>query len=236
MLKLYAGRAWRRANRILSRAWLRSQVKPGADQWERYGVGHAAWWVLSDIEPGTIAYCGGVGVDATFDFAIAEEKGMQVHSFDPTPTSIAYMERENNGRVTFHPWGMLDRDETMRFHAPANPDHPNWFIENLHGTDDYFEAECYTIPSILEKLGHSEIELLKIDIEGSWAPVIDAMVRGGIFPRVLCVEFDSPAPILRVRKTVKQLQGAGYRLARRDKENCVFVRPASKGAGRKAAA
>ncbi len=226
MLKLYAGRAWRRGNRILSRAWLRLQVKQGGEQWERYGEGHAAWWVTSDITPGSIAYCGGVGVDATFDFAIAEKKGMQVHSFDPTPTSIAYMERENAGRVQFHPWGMLDRDETMRFHAPLNPNHPNWFIDNLHGTDDYFEAECLTIPSIMQKLGHDAVELLKIDIEGSWAPVIDAMIKGGVYPRIVCVEFDSPAPILRVRRTVKQLNQAGYRLARRDKENCVFIREA----------
>lgn len=224
MLKLYAGRAWRRGNRILSRAWLRMQVKQGDEQWERYGEGHAAWWVTSDIAPGSIAYCGGVGVDATFDFALADEKGMQVHSFDPTPTSIAYMERENAGRVKYHPWGMLDRNETMRFHAPLNPNHPNWFIDNLHGTDDYFEAECLTIPAIMQKLGHDEVELLKIDIEGSWGQAIDGMIAGGVYPRIVCVEFDSPAPILRVRRTVKQLRDAGYRLARRDKENCVFIR------------
>ena len=223
-LNRYAGGAWRRLERYLSRAWLSSQIKGDGFAFERYGVGHAAWWVPSDTPAGAIAYCGGVGLDATFDFALADEKGMTVHSFDPTPGSIAYMERENRGRVQFHPWGMLDRDQVVRFHSPANPKHANWFIDNLHGTSDYFEAPCYTIATIMEKLGHSRIEVLKIDIEGSWGQVLGSMLDSGIHPRTVCVEFDSPAPLPRVRRMTRALQAAGYVLARRDKENCVFIR------------
>lgn len=224
MVKVLAGRVWRRANRLLSRAWLRTQIDPGDYQFERFGEGHAAWWVLKDIKPGSIAYCGGVGQDATFDFDLAEKMGMEVHSFDPTPNSIAYMERENRGRVIFHAWGMLDRDQTIRFHAPLDQSHANWFVDNLHGTDNFFEADCFTIETIMKKLGHEGIELLKIDIEGSWNRVLSSMLDSRIHPRIVCVEFDSPAPLLRVRRTVHTLQSAGYRLARRDKENCVFVR------------
>jgi FkbM family methyltransferase len=224
MMKVLAGRVWRRANRLLSRAWLRTQIDSGDFQFERFGEGHAAWWVLKDIKPGSIAYCGGVGQDATFDFDLAEKMGMEVHSFDPTPNSIAYMERENRGRVDFHAWGMLDCDRTIRFHAPLDQSHANWFVDNLHGTDNFFEADCFTIATIMKKLGHETIELLKIDIEGSWNRVLSSMLESRIYPRIVCVEFDSPAPLLRVRRTVRALQSAGYRLARRDKENCVFVR------------
>ncbi|MBI1402042.1 MAG: FkbM family methyltransferase [Porphyrobacter sp.] len=219
----YIGGGWRRLERHISRAWLNGQVDGKGFAFDRYGVGHAAWWVPSDTPAGSVAYCGGVGLDATFDFALAEEKGMEVHSFDPTPGSIAYMDRENRGRVHFHPWGMLDRDEVMRFHSPANPVHANWFIDNLHGTSDYFEAPCYTIKTIMEKLGHRDIEVLKIDIEGSWGQVLTRMLENNIRPRTVCVEFDSPAPISRVRRMTKALQASGYVLARRDKENCVFI-------------
>jgi FkbM family methyltransferase len=224
MVKVFAGRVWRRANRLLSRAWLRTQIDEGHYEFERFGEGHAAWWVLKDIEPGLVAYCGGVGQDATFDFDLAEKKGMEVHSFDPTPNSIEYMQRENRARVNFHPWGMLDSDRTVRFHAPLDQTHANWFVDNLHGTDNYFEADCFTIETIMKKLGHDTIDLLKIDIEGSWGRVLASMLESSIHPRVVCVEFDSPAPLLKVRRTVRALQSAGYKLARRDKENCVFVR------------
>jgi hypothetical protein len=79
----------------------------------------------------------------------------------------------------------------------------------------------------MKKLGHAHIEMLKIDIEGSWGQVLNGMLESGITPRTVCVEFDSPAPLGRVRAMTKALQAAGYVLARRDKENCVFIRKAA---------
>lgn len=224
MVKVIVGRVWRRFNRLAARAWLATQVDSGGPSLLRFGEGHAAWWALADTPAGAIAYCGGVGMDATFDFALADELGLEVHSFDPTPSSIAYMERENRGRVNFHTWGMLDRDATIRFHAPLDASHANWFVDNLHGTSDYFEAECFTIKTIMAKLGHDHIDLLKIDIEGSWGQVLQSMLQDGIHPKLLCVEFDSPAPLPRVRKSVQALKQAGYSLVAREKENCVFVK------------
>jgi len=78
----------------------------------------------------------------------------------------------------------------------------------------------------MQKLGHTEIEVLKIDIEGSWGQVLTRMLESNIRPRTVCVEFDSPAPLSRVRRMTRALQSAGYVLARRDKENCVFIRKA----------
>lgn len=218
------GRAWRRGNRLISRRWLSAQIRPTERKLQQFGHGHAAWWVPADIAPGSVAYCGGVGLDATFDFALADEKQLEVHSFDPTPRAIAYMEGENRSRVQFHPWGLLDRDEVMRFHAPADPRHVNFFIENLHNTTDYFEAECLTLATVMQRLGHTRIDLLKIDIEGSWLQVLTRMLDDGIHPATVCVEFDSPAPLSRVRPIVRRLQKVGYDLVRRDKENCVFIR------------
>ena len=149
---------------------------------------------------------------------------MDVYSFDPTPSSIDYMERRNKGRVSFYPWGMLDKDQTTRFYSSFNPAHNIWFVEDLHGVGDYIEAQCFTVATIMQKLGHERIDLLKIDIEGSWQQVLSRMLADGVLPRLVCVEFDSPAPLLRVRRTVRALQASGYVLAKRDKENCAFVR------------
>ncbi len=134
------------------------------------------------------------------------------------------MKQKNCGRVAFHPWGLFDRDTSIRFHAPIDANHANWFVDNLHGTDEFFEADCFTIETIMQKLDHDRIDLLKIDVEGSWGQVLGSMLESRIFPTVVCVEFDSPAPLSRVRRMVKALQQEGYHLVRRDKENCLFVR------------
>ena len=109
----------------------------------------------------------GVGLDATYDFALADRKGSRVFSFDPTPTSVAYMEKENADRVVFHPWGMMGEDRVFRFYAPINLAHELWFTQIFHSTGQYFDAECCTIKTIMRRLGHRQLYLLKIDIEGA---------------------------------------------------------------------
>ena len=223
MIRRTAGRAWRKLNRLLSIRWLAWRVAHSRIALEKYGEGHAAWYVPADIEPGAVAYCGGVGLDASFDFALAERKGLQVFSFDPTLGSIAYMDEHNDGRVKFYPWGLLDADCTVRFYGPANPEHANWFTQDLHGSSRHFDAQCFTLRTVMTKLGHDRIDLLKIDIEGSWNRVLARMLDDGIAPPTLCVEFDSPAPLWRVRPIVLRLESAGYRLVHHEKENCVFL-------------
>lgn len=224
MLEVQIGRIWRKLNRLVSRRWLARRLVASPAALVRLGHGHAAWWAPAAIAPGSVAYCGGVGLDATYDFALADALGLEVHSFDPTPHAIAYMARENRGRVQFHPWGMMGEDRVVQFHAPFDLAHGNWFAENLHATDRTFSAECLTIGSIMRRLGHRRIDLLKIDIEGSWFSVIPAMLAEGIHPPVVCIEFDSPAPLWRVRQVTLALEAAGYRAVDREGDNVVFVR------------
>jgi FkbM family methyltransferase len=190
----------------------------------RLGSPAGGWRALEDTPAGAVCYCGGDGLDATFDFELARRFGAEVHSFDPTPHAIAYMEAHNDAGVTFHPWGLLDRDATIRFHAPISSDHQSFFVENLHDTSDFFEAPCCRIGTIMRKLGHDRIHLLKIDIEGSWYPVVADMIEAGIRPDVIDVEFDSPAPIWRVRRITRLLQRAGYAAVDQEKDNVVFLR------------
>lgn len=222
-MRVFLGRVWRNLNRRVSRAWLSARVRPSQVKLERLGSQYGGWHVPADAPQGAVAYCGGVGLDATYDFALNDQKQLEVHSFDPTPSSVAYMERENAGRVAFHPWGMMGEDRLVRFYAPVNKAHQSWFTENLHHTSDYFEAECLRMATIMQRLGHKQVYLLKIDIEGSWFSVLIDMLQSGIHPKVLCVEFDSPAPVWRVRRVVRALEAAGYGAVNREGDNVVFL-------------
>ena len=229
--RIWSGRAWRRANRAISRAWIARRIVDTDVAIETYGDAGEAWWVPADIAPGAIAYCGGVGLDASYDFALVERKRLEVHSFDPAPSSIAYMERENRGRVHYHQWGVLGEDRLVRFHAPFDVSHGNWFVDNLHGTQASFAAECLTLRTIMDRLGHDRIDLLKIDIEGSWYGVLLTMIEDGIVPPTICVEFDSPAPLHRVRRVTLALEKAGYRAVRRAADNVLFLQQAMRAHG-----
>lgn len=224
-LSRFLRRAWRNANRRLSRLYLDRSVVQGGPAMERLGSAGNGWYAPKDMPVGARCYCIGVGLDASFDFALAE-RGADVHAFDPTPSAITYMERENQGRTTFHPWGVLDQDTTIRLYAPYDPRHGSHFAEDLHGTGKFHEVPCFRMSTILERLGHAadSIYLLKIDIEGSWFQALQDMIASRIYPKYLEVEYDSPAPLWRVRPVHRQLIASGYALMLREADNAIYVR------------
>ena len=95
-------------------------------------------------------------------------------------------------RFDFHPVGLWSEDTTLRFFAPRDPAHVSHSVVNLQRTEEYFEAPCRSVPSLMHELGHDRIDLLKLDIEGAEHRVIESMLAAGIRPVVLCIG-DRPA-------------------------------------------
>lgn len=218
---VFAGRAWRNINRRISRLYISLTFPRAAERLTRLGSDENGWYSPEGLGPGTLCYCIGVGYDASFDFELAA-LGAEVHSFDPTPHAVDYMERENSGRVAFHPWGAYDEDTTIRLYFPKSESHGSYFAEDLHNTGKFHEVPVFRIATIMERLGHHHIDLMKMDIEGSWFQALTDMLGDGITPGILEVEFDSPAPVWRVGRIAKLLRGAGYKLILQEGDNCVF--------------
>ena len=65
----------------------------------------------------------------------------------------------------------------------------------------------------MRDLGHSKIDVLKMDIEGSEYAVIEDMQRAGIYPTQILIEFHHRFPGVGVQKTkkaVSSLRKRGY--------------------------
>jgi FkbM family methyltransferase len=171
-----------------------------------------------------VCYCVGVGDSVTFDLDLVE-RGCRVFAFDPTPESIEYMKtiEYDEDRLTFEPYGVWSENTTRRFYAPAANAKVNWSVVDLHSTGEYFTAECKTLSTIMAEHGHDRIDLLKLDVEGAWEPILESMLRDGIRPRILVVEFDSPTSIRKVRRMVARLDKAGFALAHFKAEDFLFV-------------
>ena len=56
--------------------------------------------------------------------------------------------------------------------------------------EEYDIVEVDTIKNIMDKNGHSNIDLLKLDIEGAEINALNQMLDDNIFPSYICVEFD----------------------------------------------
>lgn len=205
----------------------------------RLGSEYGGWNVPTDfLTPNSICYLAGAGLDISFDLEIAAQFKSQVHIFDPTPRaydhyldltehvkqSISMPYKEGRycinsidfENITFHKIGIWNNNETLKFYAPQNIEHISHSAVNLQKTESYFEAEVKSISSIMNELGHSQIDLLKLDIEGAEYNVLDNLIATNKLPTVLCVEFDEVHTplnlgfIYRIHSQIKRLRKSGY--------------------------
>lgn len=199
----------------------------------RIGTEYGGWWIPATLlGPSSTCYLAGAGEDISFDLGLMERFGCEVVSLDPTPRAVEHV-RTHAPAVGYHflEVGLGGSDGTARFYAPSDPAHVSHSIANLQGTTEYFEAEIRSLETLLRELDDQHIDLLKIDIEGAEYAVMDSMFRCGIFPGVLCVEFDQPAPVLRTRRYVRRLVRCGYSVVKVDGFNVTLVRSTHEDVG-----
>lgn len=198
------------------------------------GKGHAAWKVPTKvIHPRMIVYAVGVGLDTTFDEEMILSHRAEVHAFDPTPRAIVHarMVAERHPSFHFQPVGIWKEDCELVFHAPSNPNHVSHSITALQGQNPGFTAPCKRLATLMRELGHDQIDLLKLDIEGAEYAVLEDLVASGISVRALCVEFDETHFPQdedwkeRIHSAVQNLQDSGLQLvAVAPKGNYTFLR------------
>jgi FkbM family methyltransferase len=224
-------RVRRKSDKVIIHALLPflAKTQGGELRLQRLGTDYGGWTVPIDfLNDKSICYCVGVGLDATFDFALIEKFNCNVFSFDPTPKAIAYMERAqyDRTRLRFLPIGVWNEDTELRFFSPANPEETSHSVFDLHGTGKHFTAECRKLSTIMQDLGHDHIDLLKLDIEGAWRQVIRNIVDEHIGISILCVELDSPTTLVSVLRVIRMLGSIGFVLVHFEKDNYLFVKKA----------
>ena len=193
---------------------------------ERLGTKYGGWWIPpSLIDSSSICYLAGVGTDISFDKALVERFGCSAWGIDPTPRAILWMsEQVLPISYTFVPLGLAGETGELRFYSPRNSEHVSHSTKNLQRTKGFFTAEVTTVNELMQRLGHAHLDLLKLDIEGAEHDTIRTMLSNGVYPQVLCVEFDQPEPLKWARQTTSALRKKGYDLVKVDGFNLTFVR------------
>lgn len=202
----------------------------------RLGSGYGGWIIPEGrLGAASICYCAGVGEDITFDLALIEAFGCHAWGIDPTPRARAHVEKVAAANPSYHfePVGLWSKDEVKRFYVPAKAAHVSHSIVNLQGTSDYFEADCKRLSSLMARLGHTRLDLLKLDVEGAEYEVLQTIVEDKVEIDILCVEYDEAYHPLdggfrrRIAASIAALRGVGYEVIAHDKRcNYTLVRRA----------
>ncbi|MFZ2308070.1 MAG: FkbM family methyltransferase [Rhodoferax sp.] len=226
----------------------------------RLGTQYGGWIIPKNhtLTVDSICYLAGAGEDISFDCALAKQFGCNVRIVDPTPRAIRHFEDlchsveerrlfSINGsdvdfydigsrelaRMCFLPFGLADKDASMRFYMPKDPAHVSCSAMNLQKTEEYFSAQCYRLTTLKEQQGDTEIDLLKMDIEGGEYAVIKDLSNTRLPPRILLIEFDEGHSPLdnyageRIRESIGLLAKLGMRCIALEGCNATFVRRSS---------
>ena len=151
------------------------------------------------LNENSIYYGFGVGEDISFDIEIVKRYSCNAYIFDPTPRSKVFwgnkekhypdVSKEIFDKISFFDYGLWDKNTTVKFYEPANKEHVSHSIDNLQKTDDGFVGIVFNLETIMKVLGHKNIDLLKLDIEGAEYSVIDDMLKHKINVKIFITEF-----------------------------------------------
>lgn len=183
-----------------------------------FGNTFCGFYVCSELlSEQSIVYSFGVGEDISFDEELMK-KGCMVYAYDPTPKSQVFIEKKNPSFLfSFKPYGIADYDGNAKFYLPENDEFVSCTTYNRWGYDESRKkplmVEVKRLSTLMKENGHSHIDLLKIDIEGSEYDVIDNILEEELDIDQICVEVHHRFPGIGVRKTkdmVKKLNENGY--------------------------
>jgi len=171
---------------------------------EKIGSDYGGYFLDSSlIGPNAVVYSLGVGEDVSFDFGFIRRFGLTVHGFDPTPKVKTWLASQDLPKeFHFHDIGIADFDGEAIFYLPPRPD----YISHSLIPARQYSRESIRVPMIrlataMRQLGHTRIDVLKMDIEGAEYGVIENLVQERIPVGQILVEFHHRLSCIGVQKT-----------------------------------
>lgn len=186
--------------------------------WKFLGSDYGGWRISPQhIGPRPLVYSFGIGHDISFDLLLIEGFNAVIHAFDPTPSSLDWLESKDIPMdFIIHRYGIAKINGELDFEKPDNANH----VSLSAVTSGSEHKDCLKLPvkrlrTIMRDLGHEHIDVMKMDIEGAEYDVIEDLIATDIRPVQLLVEFHHRKPRIGVEKTLKSLaslKDVGYKI------------------------
>lgn len=161
----------------------------------------------------------GVGEDISFDVEMSLNFNSNIILVDPTPRAIlhfntfvknykyleenefseySYLDKINlnkfsSEKFVLSPFALEKEDSIeVKFFEPEDESHVSHSVVNWQKTDSerYIKVKTVTVKRLMEDYDLQNIDILKLDIEGSEVNVLNSMFDDLIYPNQLLIEFD----------------------------------------------
>ena len=225
---------------------------------ERLGTNYGGWYVPTNmnLNENSIVYSGGVGEDMSFDLLLQCKYNCNIVLIDPTSKAIKHFDEvkqyynskqhftggiqkdyysciqslsPNFDKLKYVNIGLWNKKEHLKFYKQSNDNYVSQsLVENMFG-QKYDIVLVDSIKNIMEQQCHTQIDLLKLDIEGAEIESVNQMLDDKIYPTYVLIEFDLLLKNKDPKNTTKQLiermiTKENYKILKNDQLNITFTK------------
>lgn len=162
--------------------------------------------IIVDPTPRAVTHFTGIskriGMGASIEYA---ESGCQ-------PFEAYELSEVSREQLTLEEKALWHKSGIVNFFLPVNESHVSHSITNFqrnYDTSDihpHIEVPCLTLGELMETYSLEKIPLLKLDVEGAEIAVIKQIMRDGIHPMQISVEYDGlNRPSIRARNEAREV-------------------------------
>jgi FkbM family methyltransferase len=201
----------------LRRRWFEYQVPrtelrslPGLVE---LGSSYGSWILpVGLIESSWTCYMVGAGGDVTVDLALAGGYGVTVRAFDPVAEYVEAARADGKGepRFSVHQAAIAVRDGPIRMQVTHHPGSQSVSAAQLYDTHSFIELPGRTLPSLMAEFGDEQIDLLKIDVEGSEYELMPTLDLPGLGVKVFAIQLHHNRSVAEARGLIAKVRDDGY--------------------------
>lgn len=192
------------------------------------GTPYGGWIMPADaIRPGWICYSVGAGNDISFDLALIERFDVSIQSVEPDEHYVAEATRvaDGNPRFSVYRAAVTVADGPIQMQRTHHPGSRSLSAARLYDTDSLVEIPGRSLASLARELGHTRIDILKIDIEGAEYDVLPTLDLDTLGVQVLATQLHHNRGTRAARMLIEHFLDAGFELvAMRPVLKLTFVR------------
>lgn len=184
---------------------------------------------LEFLRENSIVYSFGIGNNYSFECNLTNTYNCKVFSFDPSPEVVYKMKEEQLPyNLKYYEYGLSDIDGIKAFHIPSSGKAGKNYSEFYRpGVDtSVVNLQVYQLSTLMKKLGHTHLDLLKMDIEGSEFIVLPNILQTNVQIKQLCLETHArifPNSIEKMQWIKKLLNQKGFLLISNESNEQTYI-------------
>ena len=141
----------------------------------------------------SIVYSFGIGCDTSFESSLIEAYGLTVFAFDPTDESRYYLDENPPPKgFVYSQCGLAAEDGRLQLNTVKRGG-PRYragtILDIVTPAEAPVEIEVRALRSLMRERHHTNLDILKLDIEGAEFPVLESLFDDGIPAQQLVLEF-----------------------------------------------